>query len=214
MTSRWCGIDSSQWMTIAEAEAAAAKDGPLLARAWLERSDTEHMAEYVAECPCPERLTRATAALSRAGLADEQASLRAFLRHDRAWELALAGNRHDALVELDAVTLEAQKAGWRSASIHEQVGVGLRVVKRPADAMRSLSKALNQPPVRQSWVHCEIAQAQLALGEADAAAQHLMEAFLLTCAHRLTGRHARIRAVRALLPSGTGRDLDELMWGA
>ena len=33
LASRWCGIDGDQWLTIAEAEAKAAADGPLQAEA-------------------------------------------------------------------------------------------------------------------------------------------------------------------------------------
>ena len=212
LASRWSGIAGQQWVTIAEAEAKAAGDGPLLAHAWLERSSVEGTFELFAERPYPARLTLVSAALDRAGIADDQANLRAFTRQERAWELAMAGNRRGALVELDAAMAEAEKAGWRNAAVHEMVGVGLRTVGRAAEAERSLCRALDQPPVRRVWDLCELAQTRLALGDADAAARHLGEAFLLTRAHSVTGRLPRILAVRALLPLGrAARELDEVM---
>jgi tetratricopeptide (TPR) repeat protein len=212
LASRCSQIDAHQWLTIAEAEAKAANDGPLLAHASMERAWAEGMAERFADCPCPKRLTLVTTALSRTGIGDEQSSIRAWARQERAWELALTGDRHDALVELDMATMEAQRAGWRDPSIHEMVGSTLRKLRRPVEAERSLSRALDQRPYRRIWVHCEVAQVHLALNDADAAAGSLEEAFLLTRAQGMSGRLPRILAVRAMLPPGrAARELDEVM---
>lgn len=215
LASRCSGADGHRWLTIAEAEAKAANDGPLLAHASMERAWSEGMAERFADRPCPQRLTLVTAALSRTGIGDEQSSIRAWARQERAWELALAGDRHDALVELDMATMEARGAGWRDPSVHEMVGSTLRKLGRPVDAERSLSRALDQRPYRRIWVHCEIAQAHLAVRDADAAAASLEAAFLLTRTHGIEGRLPRILAVRALLPAGrAARELDEVMCSA
>lgn len=212
LASRWSGIDGSPWVTIAVAEAKAAGDGPLLAHAWMEQMEHGCSSEVRCDHPCPERLALATAALGRTGIRDEHANVRAIARQERAWDLAMAGEPHPALVELDMATMEADKAGWRQPSIHEMVGVTLRKVGRPAEAERSLTKALDQPPVRRVWVLCEAAQAHLALDDVDAAAQDLEEAFLLTHAYSIKGRLPRILAVRALLPPGrAAQELDEVM---
>lgn len=212
LASRWSGIDGQQWVTIAETEAKTANDGPLLAHAWLERAWSE---QGFTECPSRARLSLVTAALDRAGLADEQSSIRASIRQERAWELAMAGNRRGALLELDSAAFEADKAGWTASAIRETIGTGLRVMGRPAEAERSLWGALDQPPVRRVLVLCEIAQAHLDLDEVDGAAQDLEEAFLLTRAHGIKGRLQYILAAKTLLPPGrAARELDEVMRGA
>jgi tetratricopeptide (TPR) repeat protein len=212
--SRWCAADGNGWLTIAETEAAAADDGPLLAQAWLERATAEGMDARSTERPSPARLALATAALRRTGSRQEQSGIRAAARWKLAWELAVEGNQHGALMELDAATYEAEKAGWTRTAIDEMVGGVMRKLGRRTDAEIALSGALAAPPVRRVWVLCDLARMHLTSGDADTAAETLEEAFLLMRANGIEGRLPRILAVRSLLPPGRAkRALTEVMHG-
>jgi hypothetical protein len=210
--SRWAGQDWNGWLTLAESAARRADDGPLLAKAMLERGNATGEAEHCADRVCPEAMQLYVAALHRAGTGQDQSGVRADARFQLGWELATAGNEHGALLELDAATVEAERAGWATNVIDSRVGIIQHRLGHLVDAEQSLSRALDTPPPRHVWVLCSLAHTLAAFGDADTAAGALEEAFLLTRAHGMKARLPRILAVRSLLPPGrAAQQLDELM---
>lgn len=210
--SRWSGAEEDAWLTLAETEAAAADDGPLLAKALLERANSE--TARAADCSSPAAKKLYAAAIRRAGAAREQAGIRASIRFQLAWEVAAEGDKRAALMELDAATYEAQQAGWADPVIASHAGCAQRKIGRLVDAELALNGALVTPPVRRIWVLCDLARMHLESGDADAAAATLEEAFLLTRSNGIEGRLRRILGVRSLLPPGRAkRALTEVMHG-
>jgi tetratricopeptide (TPR) repeat protein len=210
--SRWSGRDERGWLTLAETQATAANDGPLMAQAWLERATAEGEPARIAECPSPAVVTLATAALHRAGSRREQAGVRSTARFKVTWELAAHGDRRGALMELEAAQIDAQLAGCSACTIDSAVGGILRRLGRITEARQVLSGALDTPPVRRVCVLCDLARVHAASGDVDGAAQELEEAFLLTRAHGVDGRVRHVLAARSVLPAGRpARELDDLL---
>jgi tetratricopeptide (TPR) repeat protein len=213
--SLWSGRCTAEWLALAETHASEAGDGPLLARVWQQRGEALGEAAGLAGCHSPAALQLYTAALHRAGSAGEQAGLRALTRFWLAWELAAADDRRGSLMELDAATFEAHRAGWSETAIGSSAGPPLRRLGRLADAERALARALDTAPVRRVCVLCDLARTHVAAGDADGAAEALEEAFLLTRAERIEGRRAHIASVRSVLPPGRATEqLDEVMRGS
>jgi hypothetical protein len=210
--SRWCGLDGRGWVALAEAQATAAGDGPLLARARLVRATAEGEHARMADLPFPERIALASAALEHAGSRPEQADIRALAHLELAWERAAVSEKYGAHMELAAATFEAQQAGWSEMIIDSYVGPRLRKLGLPVLADHALSAALDTAPVRRVWVLCALARTWAATGDEDGAAEALREAWLLTRAHGIAGRVGYVTAARSILrPSRVVDALDELM---
>jgi hypothetical protein len=213
--SRLRATSEACWLTRAETEARAAGDRALQALVSLERATAEGQAARSADAPSPATVHHATVALHQAGSGHGGAGIRAAARFHLAWEFAARGDRHGAIVEIDAGRIDAQRAGWSEPAIDACVGSALRKLGRLTGAEPALSGALDGPPSRTTWVLCDLARVHAAMGDVDMGGQALEEAFLLTTADGMRARLPRIVAARSVLPPGRAlRELDDVLRSA
>jgi tetratricopeptide (TPR) repeat protein len=204
----------------AQHQARAADDGPLLARAWLERAAAEGATALAIDAPSAAASRLVVAALDTAGTSQRQSALRASARFRLAWEFAAEGDERGALMELDAAAIEAERAGKPPSQFYDdgwpalRSGATLRRLGRYVEAEATLTRALSGPPIRTTAALSDLARVHAARGDADAAAAALEEAFLLVRAHGIAGRQYRILATREVLPECPAvRQLDAVMDG-
>jgi hypothetical protein len=213
--ARLRAASAAHWLSLAEAQATAARDTPLQALVRLERATAAGQAARSADLPSAATVQHATAALHEAGSGHGQAGIRAAARFHLAWELAATGDQRSALMELDAGRVDAQRADWDDPAIAACAGSALGRLGRLKDAVLALSGALDSPPSRRTWVLCDLARTYVAMGDVDMGAEALEEAFLLATADGLTARLPRVIAARSLLPAGRAlRELDDVLGSA
>jgi hypothetical protein len=191
--------------------AEAARDGPLRARALVNRVYPTVPADDVA---CPDAAAVYRRAVWATGSARAAGITRARCRGVLAGEHAARGDERGALMELEAADVDASSGppGELTYAAARRLTV-LRRLGRVGEADREAAAALLGSPYQTTFVLCDLARLRAATGDLDAAAAHLEEAYLLARDQRLTARVPRILAVRRDLPSDATpvRRLDDVL---
>jgi hypothetical protein len=141
--------------------------------------------------------------------------------------LAAAGDRHGALLELEAAEMDHDRAtpavdvvevaggAWKVRRWSSGYrGAVLRRLGLHGDANTASSQVLQGPPQWQTSAMVDLARSHTALGDVAAAAAALEDAYLLNARAGLAQRQGRVRAARALLPDAPAvRQLDAVLRG-
>ncbi len=210
-TSRWAGKrETAALLERADEHARAAGDGVLRAQAFVLRAKTAGEEAYAIDAACTPAQRLLGAALVVSG---PTPLLRAQVRYELAWDLAASGDGRGALMELDAADAEVDRATPAHDVVEVADGVWkvrrwssgyrgsvLRRLGLHEDAIAACSAVLQGPPQWQTSALVDTARSHAALGEVDAAAAALEDAYLLNAAAGLAQRQGRVRAARALLP--------------
>jgi tetratricopeptide (TPR) repeat protein len=213
----------------ADQHAADASDGPLRAQALLYRARHTGEENYALDAGTQAGVALLTGALHQAGCRREQAALRAVIRYELAWECAALGDTRGARTELASADAEHDVATvappdvivvWpevlSSGALGPQfAGSVLRRLGLHQEAIASSTRGLAGPPSWRTPVMVDIARSHAALGDVDAAAAKLEDAFLTNVSAGLVGQpQGRVRAARALLhDTAAVRQLDVVMRG-
>jgi hypothetical protein len=211
----------------AEEHAGSAKDGPLRAQVLLYRARHRGESGYALDAGSTEGERLLASALRAAGSSRAQAILRAIIRYELAWELAALGDTRMAMVEVTAAdvdhslatdapdVVEVADRGWRSPGFASAYrGAVLRRAGLHHQALETFSDVPAWPTLLRTPSMVEAARAHAAVGEVDAAAATLRDAYLLNAGAGLVQRQARVRAARALLPDTAAvRELDAVVDG-
>jgi hypothetical protein len=223
--SRWAARPrTATLLEQADQHAHSAGDGVLRAQVLVLRAKTAGEEAYAIDAGYTPAQRHLAAALAVAG---PTPLLRAQIRYELAWDLAAAGDRHGALLELDAAevdhdcatpaadVVEVADGTWRVRRWSSGYrGAVLRRLGLHGDAIAACSEVLQGPPQWQTSAMVDMARSHAALGDVDAAAASLEDAYLLNARAGLAQRQGRVRAARALLPDGPAvRQLDAVLRG-
>jgi hypothetical protein len=223
--SRWAAKpQTATLLERADRHAHRAGDGVLRAQVLVLRTKTTGEEAYALDAGYRPAQKHFAAALAVAG---PTPLLRAQIRYELAWDLAAAGDRHGALLELDAAEADHDRAtaaadvvevadgAWRVRRWSSGYrGAVLRRLGLHGDAIAACSEVLQGPPQWQTSAMVDMARSHAALGDVDAAAAALEDAYLLNARAGLAQRQGRVRAARALLPDGQAvRQLDAVLRG-
>jgi hypothetical protein len=223
--SRWAAKPrTAALLEQADQHARSAGDGVLHAQVLVLRAKTAGEEAYALDAGYTPAQKHLAAALAVAG---PTPLLRAQIRYELAWDLAAAGDRHAALLELDAAEVDHGRAtpaadvvevadgAWKARRWSSGYrGAVLRRLGRHDDAIAACSEVLQGPPQWQTSAMVDMARSHAALGDVDAAAAALEDAYLLNARAGLAQRQGRVRAARALLPDGPAvRQLDAVLRG-